>query len=92
MAVYLGLYSSALGWTYLAFMLLLGLCLPLLATGLSRRLGAQLIAAAPACRRASWMVCAAWPICSSLGAHPITRSIFSRMEKPAAIHSAAWQV
>ena len=48
MAVYLGLYSSALGWTYLAFMLLLGLGLPLLASGLSRRLGAQLIA-----RRAS---------------------------------------
>ena len=44
MAVYLGVYSSALGWTYLAFMLLLGLGLPLLASSLSRRLGAQLIA------------------------------------------------
>jgi ATP-binding cassette subfamily C protein CydCD len=44
MAVFLGGFATRLAWIYLAFMLLLGLGVPLLAAALSRRLGAQLIA------------------------------------------------
>lgn len=43
MTVFFGLYSSGLAWTYLAFLLLLGLGLPLLAASLSRYAGAELI-------------------------------------------------
>lgn len=43
MAAFLGSQAGALAWIYLAFMLLLGLGLPLLASALSRRWGAQLI-------------------------------------------------
>ena len=48
MTVFFSRYAAALAWTYLAFMLVLGLGLPLLALTLSRRAGADLIS-----RRAS---------------------------------------
>jgi ATP-binding cassette subfamily C protein CydCD len=43
MTLFYGRYASRLAWTYLAFMLLLGLGVPLLAWALSRSLGAQLV-------------------------------------------------
>jgi len=43
MMVFYSRYATQLAWIYLAFMLLLGLGIPLLAWALSRRLGAQLI-------------------------------------------------
>ncbi len=43
MTFFFGRYAPALAWTYLVFMLLLGLGVPLLASALSRRAGAQLI-------------------------------------------------
>jgi ATP-binding cassette subfamily C protein CydCD len=43
MMVFFGQYSAGLAWTYLAFMLLLGLGVPLLVAALSRSLGAQLV-------------------------------------------------
>ncbi len=43
MTVFFGQYAAGLAWTYLAFMLLLGLGVPLLAAGLSRSLGEQLV-------------------------------------------------
>jgi ATP-binding cassette, subfamily C, bacterial CydCD len=43
MTFFFSRYAPILAWTYLAFMLLLGLGLPLLAFALSRRAGAQLI-------------------------------------------------
>ncbi len=43
MTVFFGQYSTGLAWTYLAFMLLLGLGVPLLAATLSRSLGAQAV-------------------------------------------------
>ena len=48
MTFFFGRYAAGLAWTYLAFMLLLGLGVPLLAAALSRSLGAQLVS-----RRAS---------------------------------------
>jgi ATP-binding cassette subfamily C protein CydC len=43
MTVFFGYFSAGLAGTYLAFMLLLGLGVPLLAWALSRRLGVQLV-------------------------------------------------
>jgi len=43
MTVYFAQYAAGLAWAYLAFMLLLGLGVPLLAWVLSRSLGAQLV-------------------------------------------------
>jgi ATP-binding cassette subfamily C protein CydCD len=43
MTVFFGRFSEGLAWTYLAFMLLLGLGVPVLAAALSREAGAQLI-------------------------------------------------
>ena len=47
---FFGRYAAGLAWTYLAFMLLLGLGVPLLASALSRRPGAELDL--PPCRPA----------------------------------------
>jgi ATP-binding cassette subfamily C protein CydCD len=43
MTVFLGHYASGLAWMYLAFMLLLGLGVPLLALHLNRRIGAEFV-------------------------------------------------
>ena len=43
MAIFFGRYSSVLAWTYLAFMLLLGLGVPFLVTRLSRKNGVELV-------------------------------------------------
>ncbi len=43
MTFYFGQYAAGLSWIYLAFLLLLGLGVPLLAWALSRRQGAQLV-------------------------------------------------
>jgi ATP-binding cassette, subfamily C, bacterial CydCD len=48
MAIFFGRYAGVLAWTYLVFILLLGLGVPLLSARLSRRAGAELIS-----RRAS---------------------------------------
>ena len=43
MVIFFGTYSAGLAWTYLAFLLLLGLGVPFLAWALSRNPGAQLV-------------------------------------------------
>jgi ABC-type transport system involved in cytochrome bd biosynthesis fused ATPase/permease subunit len=43
MTIFYGKYSAGLAWTYLVFMLLLGLGVPLLAAALSRNLGVRLV-------------------------------------------------